>query len=53
MKAIHEKSDADVDAVRQRAREQMRGLLMPEQKPKFEAIIQRMDQERKKQQAGK
>ena len=53
MKAIHEKSDADVDVVRQRAREQMRALLTPEQKPKFEAIIQRMDQERKKQQAGK
>jgi Spy/CpxP family protein refolding chaperone len=53
MKAIHEKSDADVDVVRQRAREQMRALLTPEQKPKFEAIIQRLDQERKKQQAGK
>jgi Spy/CpxP family protein refolding chaperone len=53
MKAIHEKSDADVDGVRQRAREQMRALLTPGQKPKFEAIIQRLDQERKKQQAGK
>jgi Spy/CpxP family protein refolding chaperone len=54
MKTIHEKSDADVDIVRQRAREQMRSLLTPEQKPKFEAMIQRMDQERKKQQgAGK
>ena len=50
MKTIHEKSDADVDAVRQRAREQMRSLLTPDQGPKFEAMIQRMDQERKKQQ---
>ena len=50
MKAIHEKSDADVDVVRQRAREQVRNLLTPEQRPKFEAMIQRMDQERKKQQ---
>ena len=50
MKAIHEKSDGDVDVVRQRAREQMRNLLTPEQRPKFEAMIQRMDQERKKQQ---
>jgi Spy/CpxP family protein refolding chaperone len=48
MKAIHEKSDADEDAVRQRAREQMRSLLTPEQRPKFEAMIQR--KERKKQQ---
>ena len=54
LKTIHEKSDADVDSVRQRAREQMRSLLTAEQKPKFEAMIQRMDQERKKQQgAGK
>ena len=50
MRTIHEKSDADVDVVRQRAREQMRSLLTPEQRPKFEAMIQRMDQERKKQQ---
>jgi Spy/CpxP family protein refolding chaperone len=50
MKTIHEKSDADVDAVRQRAREQMRSLLTPDQRPKFEAMIQRWNQERKKQQ---
>jgi Spy/CpxP family protein refolding chaperone len=48
MKAIHEKSDADEDAVKQRVREQMRSLLTPEQRPKFEAMIQR--KERKKQQ---
>ena len=52
MKTIHEKSDADVDVVRQRAREQMRSLLTPEQRPKFEAMIQRKDQERKKQQGA-
>src|SRR5215469_2979936 len=51
MKTIHEKSDADCDVVRQRAREQVRSLLTPEQRPKFEAMIQR-DQERKKQQGG-
>jgi len=50
MKTIHEKSDADVDAVRQRAREQMRSLLTPDQRPKFEAMIERWNQERKKQQ---
>lgn len=56
VKTIHEKSYADVDVVLQRAREQMRSLLTPEQRPKFEAMIQRMDQEKKKQQqqgAGK
>ena len=50
MKTIHEKSDADVDAVRQRAREQMRSLLTPDQRPKFEAMVQRWNQEKKKQQ---
>ena len=50
MKTIHEKSDADVDVVRQRAREQMRSLLTPDQGPKFEAMIERWNQERKKQQ---
>jgi Spy/CpxP family protein refolding chaperone len=49
MKAIHDKSDADIDAVRQKAREQMRPLLTTEQRPKFEEMVQRMDAERKKQ----
>lgn len=52
MKAIREKTEADLDAVRQKARQQMREFMTAEQKPKFEAMIQRMDEERKKQQAG-
>jgi len=52
MKGIHEKADADLDAVRQKARDQMRQLLTPEQKPKFEVLVQKMDEERKKQQAN-
>ena len=50
MKAIHDKSDADVEALRQNARSEMRQLLTPEQKPKFEAMVQKMDVEKKKQQ---
>jgi Spy/CpxP family protein refolding chaperone len=50
MKAIHEKSDADVDAVRQKAREKMREYLTAEQKPKFEEMVRKMDEERKRQQ---
>ena len=50
MKLIRDKSEADVDAVRQQARDQMRQLLTPEQKPKFEEMVQRMDAEHKKQQ---
>jgi Spy/CpxP family protein refolding chaperone len=54
MKTIREKSEADVDVVRQKARQEMRSFLKPEQKPKFETMVQRMDEERKKQQgAGK
>ena len=51
MKAIHEKSDAEVDAVRQKARSEMRAFLTPEQMPKFEAFVKKVDQERKRQQA--
>ena len=50
MKLIHDKSDADMEALRQSARNQMRQLLTPDQKPKFEAMVQRMDAEKKKQQ---
>jgi len=50
MKVIRDKSEGDVDAVRLQARDQMRQLLTPEQKPKFEDMVQRMDAERKKQQ---
>jgi Spy/CpxP family protein refolding chaperone len=53
MKAVHDKCDADVDALRQKARDEMRADLTAEQKPKFEAMVQRMDEERKKQQGGR
>jgi esterase/lipase len=49
MKAIHDKAETDVDAVRQKARAQMREFLTDEQKPKFENLVRRMDEERKKQ----
>jgi Spy/CpxP family protein refolding chaperone len=49
MKGIHDKAEADVDGVRQKARAQMRELLTAEQKPKFEEYVRRLDEERKKQ----
>lgn len=52
MKASHEKSDAEVDAIRQQAREQMRQFLTAEQKPKFEQMVVKMDAERKKPSGG-
>jgi Spy/CpxP family protein refolding chaperone len=48
MKAVRDKSEAEVDAIRQRARDEMRLILTPEQKVKFEEMVQRMDAERKK-----
>jgi esterase/lipase len=56
IRAIHDKSDSEVDVVRMKTRGEMRAFLTPEQLPKFEQYIQRMDEERKKQkeaQSGK
>jgi flagellar biosynthesis chaperone FliJ len=39
-----------MDAVRQKARSQMRTFLTPDQLPKYEAFVKKLDQERKKQQ---
>lgn len=50
MKEVRDKTESDVDVLRQSARNQVRALLSPEQKSKFEAMVQRMDAERKKQQ---
>ena len=47
MKAIRDKSDAQCDAVRMHAREEMRAFLTPEQKPKFEEMMRKLDEERK------
>jgi Spy/CpxP family protein refolding chaperone len=52
VKGVRGKEEADVDVVRGKARNEMRGLLTEEQKPKFEAMVARMDAERKRQQAG-
>lgn len=38
----------EMDQVRQKSREQMRAILTPEQKPKFEDFLRRLDEERKK-----
>lgn len=49
VRGIHDQSDAEVDAVRTKTREAIRNFLTPEQKPKFEDYVQRLDAERKKQ----
>jgi Spy/CpxP family protein refolding chaperone len=47
-KAIHDQTDAQIEKLRQGAREEIRGILTPEQKPKFEEFLQRQDLERKR-----
>ena len=48
VKAIHEQSDAQLEQVRQKGRDQIRAILTPEQRPKFEEFLQRLDAERKR-----
>jgi Spy/CpxP family protein refolding chaperone len=47
-KAIHEQADAQIDQVHQKGRQQIREILTPEQKPKFEEFLKRLDEERKR-----
>lgn len=47
-KAIHDQADAQLDQVHQKGREQIRAILTPEQKPKFEAFLKHLDEERKR-----
>ena len=46
-KTIHEQTDAQLDAVRQKGRAQVRAILTADQMPKFEEFLKRMDEERK------
>jgi Spy/CpxP family protein refolding chaperone len=47
-KAIHDQTDTQIDAVRQKGRAQVRAILTPDQLPKFEAMLKRIDEERKR-----
>ena len=47
-KALHEQSDIQIDQARQKGRNQIRAILTPEQKPKFEEFLKKMDEERKR-----
>jgi Spy/CpxP family protein refolding chaperone len=49
-KSIHDQSDAEMELARQKGRDQIRSFLTPEQKPKFEEFLKRMDEERKRNQ---
>jgi Spy/CpxP family protein refolding chaperone len=51
-KSIHDQSneqlDANMEVARKKGRDQMRAILTPEQRPKFEEFLKRLDEERKR-----
>ena len=47
VKTLHDQTDAQIDQVRQKGRDQIRAILTPEQKPKFEDFLKDLDQKRK------
>jgi Spy/CpxP family protein refolding chaperone len=48
-KVIHDQTDAQIDQVHQKGRQQIREILTPDQKPKFEEFLKRLDEERKRE----
>ena len=48
VKTIRDHSDAQLDQVRQKGRDQIRAILTPEQKPNFEEFLKKMDEEKKR-----
>lgn len=47
-KAIHEQQVPQLEQARQEARNQMRAILTPDQRPKFDDFLRRLDEERTK-----
>ena len=47
-KAIHDACQPQIEATRAQARERVRAFLTPEQRPKYEAYLLRLDEERKR-----
>ena len=47
-KAIHDQCDAQIGQLRQKGRDEIRAILTPEQKPKFEEFLRKLDEERKR-----
>jgi flagellar basal body-associated protein FliL len=47
-KTIRKQTDPQIDAARQKGRDRIRAILAPDQRPKFEDFLRRLDAERKK-----
>lgn len=48
VKAIHDQSDVQIGELRQKGRDEIRAILTPEQKPKFEEFLRKMDEEKRR-----
>jgi Spy/CpxP family protein refolding chaperone len=46
-KNVHDQSDAQLEQIRQKGRDQIRAVLTTEQKPKFEEFLKNLDEQRK------
>jgi Spy/CpxP family protein refolding chaperone len=49
IRALYAPLDAQREQIRQATRERIRAVLTPEQKPKFEEFLRRLDEQRKKE----
>ncbi len=47
-KALHDQTDAQLEQIHQKGRDQLRAILTPDQKPKFEEFLKKLDAERKR-----
>ena len=47
-KAVHDVMDPQIEAIRGKTRDKMRALMTPEQKPKLEEFLRKLDEERKR-----
>jgi len=48
VKGVRDQADAQVEQIRQKGPEQVRAILTPEQKPKFEEFLRNLDEQRKR-----
>ena len=49
--ALHDKLDPEYEQIRHEGRERVREVLTPDQRPKFEDLLRRMDEDRRRRQA--
>jgi len=47
-KVVHDLMEPQIDAIRQKNRDKIRALMTPEQKPKLEEFLRKLDDERKR-----